>query len=66
MERLHGLLFVNLDESAPVLADSVPDLVSALSESGLETLAFLTETMTDIDANWKLVMEQALTAHAPA
>lgn len=64
-EQRHGLLFVNLDESAPALAGSLPDLVSALNECRLETLTFLTETTTDVEANWKLVVEQALAAHAP-
>ena len=33
---------------------------AALADAKLETLEFRTETTTDVDANWKLVMEQAL------
>ena len=58
---LHGFLFVCLDDDPPVaLADSLAALASALSEAGLETRIFQAETTTDIDANWKLVMEAAL------
>ncbi len=59
--QLHGLLFVHLDEDPPALADALPVLASALVEAKLETRGFRGETTTDIDANWKLVMEQALT-----
>jgi len=59
-ERLHGLLFVHLDESPPALADDQPGLAAALANAKLETLEFCAETTTDVDANWKLVMEQAL------
>ena len=59
-ERFHGLLFVHLDENPPALADGQPGLAAALADARLETLEFRTETTTDVDANWKLVMEQAL------
>ncbi|HXP75119.1 MAG TPA: Rieske (2Fe-2S) protein [Stellaceae bacterium] len=59
-EQLHGLLFVHLDESPPPLVETMPALAAALAEAKLESLEFRTETTTDIDANWKLVMEQAL------
>ena len=59
-EQLHGLLFVHLDDGPPALAASAPDLAAALAEAALEARGFRSETATDIDANWKLVMEQAL------
>ncbi|MGH7125576.1 MAG: aromatic ring-hydroxylating oxygenase subunit alpha [Stellaceae bacterium] len=59
-EEFHGLLFVHLDDEPPALADTLPALASALSGVGLGTHAFRAETTTDIDANWKLVMEVAL------
>ena len=59
-EQLHGLLFVHLDGSPPPLVEAMPALAAALAEVKLETLDFRVETTTDIDANWKLVMEQAL------
>jgi len=58
--RLHGLLFVHLDDDPPAFAAALPELTEALAEASLETLGFQAETTTDIDANWKLVMEQAL------
>ena len=64
-EQLQGLLFVHLGQDAPALADSLPALASALTEVGLETLGFQAEITTDIDANWKLVMEQAIEASVP-
>jgi nitrite reductase/ring-hydroxylating ferredoxin subunit len=59
-ERLHGLLFVHLDDDPPALAASAPDLAAALTAAALETHGFQSETATDINANWKLVIEQAL------
>jgi phenylpropionate dioxygenase-like ring-hydroxylating dioxygenase large terminal subunit len=64
-EQRHGLLFAYLDESPPALAESLPALASALAGARLGTLAFLTETATDVDANWKLIMEQAIADHVP-
>jgi nitrite reductase/ring-hydroxylating ferredoxin subunit len=58
--RLHGLLFVHLDDDPPAFDAALPELAEALAEASLETLGFQAETTTDIDANWKLVMEQAL------
>jgi hypothetical protein len=56
-EALHGLLFVHLDDDPPALADALP---AALREPKLQACRFQAETSTDIDANWKLVMEQIL------
>jgi nitrite reductase/ring-hydroxylating ferredoxin subunit len=55
----HELLFVHLGQpaSAPVLP--------ALAAAGLDTLAFAGESMTDIDANWKLVVEAMLRLAPP-
>jgi nitrite reductase/ring-hydroxylating ferredoxin subunit len=65
MGQLHGLLFVHIEEDPPPLAESLPALAPALAQAKLETLLFQAETVTDIDANWKLVMEQALAAGIP-
>ena len=59
-ETLHGLLFVHLDDDPPPLVEALPALASTLAEARLEVRGFRTETTTDIDANWKLVMEQIL------
>lgn len=64
-EQVHGLLFVTLDDDPPPLADSRSDLVSALAAARLAARAFQAETTTDIDANWKLVVEQALSDREP-
>jgi len=61
----YGLLFGHLGEGAPALADSLPALVAALAEARLDALGFRTETTSDIEANWKLVMEQALATDVP-
>jgi nitrite reductase/ring-hydroxylating ferredoxin subunit len=65
MDQRHGLLFAHLDETPPALAESLPALVSALAGARLGTHAFLTETSTDVDANWKLIMEQAIADQVP-
>jgi nitrite reductase/ring-hydroxylating ferredoxin subunit len=56
---VHGLLFVHLGRpaSAPILP--------ALAVAGLDTFAFAGEGMTDIDANWKLVIEAMLRLAPP-
>ena len=60
-ETLHGLLFVHLDDGdPPPLADTLPALAAALTEARLGARGVRAETTTDIDANWKLVMEQIL------
>jgi len=59
-QQMHGLLFVHLDDDPPALAVSVPGLASALTEAGLKTHRFHAEITTEIDVNWKLVIEQAL------
>src|SRR5262249_30393108 len=64
-ERLRGLLFVHLDDDPPALSDASPALASAVEEAELETRGFHSETTTDIDANWKLVVEQALSDRRP-
>ncbi len=61
--RLHDLLFVHLDEDPPKLATALPELASALDEVRLDKRGFQGETITDIDANWKLVIEAALADH---
>jgi nitrite reductase/ring-hydroxylating ferredoxin subunit len=59
-EALHGLLFVHLDHDPPALVDALPALAAALRGPTLQACRFQAETGTDIDANWKLVMEQIL------
>ncbi|HLJ21089.1 MAG TPA: Rieske 2Fe-2S domain-containing protein [Stellaceae bacterium] len=58
--QIHGLLFVHLGDDPPVITDALPSLAPALAEARLDTRGFQAETTTDIDANWKLVMEEAL------
>jgi len=60
--RRHGLLFVHLGAVPPPLASSLPALDAAAIAARFDTLEFHAETVTDIDANWKLVMEQAAAA----
>ncbi len=62
---LNGLLFVHLDEDPPDLANALPALAPALAEAKLDARDFRAETTADIDANWKLVMEEAV-ADRPA
>lgn len=57
-----SLLFVHLGVEPPPLSGALPVLVSALVHARFDTLSFHSETVTDIDANWKVVMEQALAA----
>lgn len=52
----HGLLFVHLGAAPPSLAET-PD---ALADSNFDRLGFSGESVTDIDVNWKVVIEQAL------
>jgi nitrite reductase/ring-hydroxylating ferredoxin subunit len=54
MATAHQLLFVHLGK--PVGAPALP----ALAAAGLDALAFAGESVTDIDANWKLVIEAML------
>ncbi len=63
-EQFQGLLFVHLDDRPEPLARSITGLAPALAEVGLGSLAFRSETTTDVDANWKLVMEHALALEA--
>jgi nitrite reductase/ring-hydroxylating ferredoxin subunit len=58
----YGLLFVHLGAAPPPLAPTMSALDAALSAASFDTLEFHTETVTDMDANWKLVMEQAVAA----
>ena len=60
VETLHGLLFVHLDDDPPPLVEALPALAAALAEARLAVRGFHAETTTDIDANWKVVMEQIL------
>jgi len=52
----HDLLFVHLGASPPPLGETR----DPLADAGLDRLIFSGESVTDIDVNWKLVMEQAL------
>ena len=57
----HGLLFVHLGASPPCLAEAL----DPLADSGLDHLTFSGESVTDIDVNWKLAIEQALALLPP-
>jgi len=60
-----GLLFIHLDGASAPLEPAAGELAAALADVDVDALPFHGETVTDIDANWKIVMEQALAA-APA
>ncbi|HUN48453.1 MAG TPA: Rieske 2Fe-2S domain-containing protein [Stellaceae bacterium] len=60
-KAFRGLLFVYLGGAPTALEPAVAELDGA----DFEALPFQGETITDIDANWKVVMEHALAA-APA
>jgi nitrite reductase/ring-hydroxylating ferredoxin subunit len=62
-QQIHGLLFVHLGDDPPSLEMAMPALAPVLAGARLEARGFSKETVTDIDANWKLVMEQVLQEH---
>lgn len=60
-----GLLFVHLGAAPPPLETSLDALGPALAAAGFGALRFEGERATDIDANWKVVVEQSLAACPP-
>lgn len=52
-----GLLFVHLGAAPPPLETALNALVPALTAAHFSRLGFHGETVTDIDANWKIVVE---------
>lgn len=65
-ECLRGFLFIHLG-GAPAAPDSdLGDLTAALASANFDALPFHAETVTDIDANWKIVIEQALAVAPPS
>lgn len=64
-ERFHGLLFAHLGGAPDALESALDDLAAALAAANFDGLPFHAETVTDIDANWKIVMEQTLAMAPP-
>lgn len=64
-ERFQGLLFIHLGGAPAAPEPILEELAAALAAVNFDALPFQAETVTDIDANWKIVMEQALAATPP-
>ena len=60
LETWRGLLFVNLDEAAPPLADHVAPLEALLGERGLEIAAPALRRAHDLACDWKVYAENYL------
>ncbi len=67
IETLAGLLFVNLDRSAPSLAEQTPGLAQRLAPYGIPELErFSSGSGSNQPANWKIVVENYLEGyHVP-
>ncbi len=63
--RFHGLLFAHLGSSPLAVESALDDLAAVLAVADFHALPFHAETVTDIDANWKVVVEQALAMASP-
>jgi len=55
-----GLFFVHLGGTSTAADAILAELADGLAGADLARLPFQAETVTDIDANWKVVIEQAL------
>ena len=66
VEEMCGLLFVNLDLSAPTLADQVGDLPERLARYGIESLRPFARLEGEQPVNWKIVVDNSLEGyHVP-
>jgi carnitine monooxygenase subunit len=59
VEEFHGLVFVNLDNDVPTLAQAMPGLADRLAEYApdLPQLTFVHRTQADLRSNWKIAVE---------
>ncbi len=64
-ERIRGFLFIHLGGTPAAPNATLGDLAAVLAAADLDALPFHAETVSDIDANWKIVIEQALAAPPP-
>jgi nitrite reductase/ring-hydroxylating ferredoxin subunit len=55
-----GFVFVNMDETAPALSDSIAPLVARTAHIPLETFRFAHASSHDIACNWKTYVENYL------
>ena len=58
-----GFLFVTLDDDAPPLAAHLGDMIPRFACYGLEDLRCVRRMTFDVEANWKLLAENALEAY---
>ncbi len=64
-KHFHGLLFAHLGASPIPVETALGDLEAALAAAAFQARPFRAETVSDIDANWKIVVEQALAVAPP-
>ena len=60
LETWMGLLFVNLDASAPALLDTLEDLPGRLASRGLETMRPAARKDWTVECNWKVYVDNYL------
>jgi len=60
LETWMGLLFVNLDASAPVLSETLEDLPARLAARGLETMRPAARKEWTVECNWKVYVDNYL------
>ncbi len=60
LEAWMGLLFVNLDASAPALHDTLEDLPARLSSRGLEAMRPAARKDWTVECNWKVYVDNYL------
>jgi Rieske 2Fe-2S family protein len=67
-EIFHGLVFINLDESAPGLIDAIDEMSSSFEPYQLENAKVACRETYTVDANWKLAVENFMECYhcAPA
>lgn len=59
LEQMLGLMFVNLDDDAPSLAETYPGMVEKLSSlrDNMEEMQVVFETVIEHECNWKISIE---------
>jgi choline monooxygenase len=60
LETWMGLLFVNLDASAPVLSETLEDLPARLAARGLEAMRPASRKDWTVECNWKVYVDNYL------